>query len=215
MPAPDSAVRRALQEGARRSCFLGLVLLAGCARTPVDLTGKRCDAQRPCGKNYACNDAGTCDYTGPLNLVVNPGFENGTAGWTASNSSVQPTTPGRNSANAALWTPLANLDGLLSPTTPSLERPVKDAVYCARAWLKGDDEENVYLQSLENGTSADQDFVTLKGGTWRRAETRVVASGGTLSIALLSNEPLTALNISVDDVALWESVDGATCTEEP
>ncbi len=38
----------------KRAAILGAVLLTGCFPPPLDETGKKCDAVRPCGEDYSC-----------------------------------------------------------------------------------------------------------------------------------------------------------------
>lgn len=122
--------------------------LSGCFPPPLDETGKRCAANRPCGDGFTCFDfictANDRIDAGPANWILNPNFELlNDAGkdlvfWRAVNGDLDPTMSfvheGKLSAR------LYSIDGGETPALVPINAPVSNTLagqtWCARAWTR-------------------------------------------------------------------------------
>lgn len=210
MPGSRHAPRRALPR-ARRAAFL---VALGFACAPLDYTGKRCAADRPCPSGWTCQADGTCVASGGVNRVTNGGFEEGTAGWTVTGGTLGLADGGRGSAAAGLWRPGGGETSVLSGLAPAIGGAAQEAWHCAQAWVRGTDGVEVELQILADGEVRSDTLADVAGGTWTRVTTATMGRPGPLTLALVSTAAQGAPTLLVDDLALWDQ-SGPVCATAP
>lgn len=200
-----------------------LVLAAGACLPPdVDVADKRCDEDRQCPGGYFCSAEGRCksihdvgssgDAGTPVNLLVNPGFEEGTQGWVSSPALVL-----TSSDTAKQGTKSVRLAGTglgatvrLSPAA-SITPAVPSKYYCASVWVQGTEGVQVTLSLAEQGGSPVTETLALKP-SWQRLLTSELIVDDPVELEL--SMPDVAGNVVyVDEAKLW--VDPSSLCQSP
>lgn len=197
---------------------------SGCFPSALDETGKRCSAPATCGDGFYCN-GGTCAAVPAsaerVNAVHNGDFAEGVGEWaTAPSLSALNFEPQGRSSGAARVRPLApGLERLsLRPAVAVTPESLADAVYCARAWVRGQASAvRIHItEGVTGATAASSEAVVLApADDWQvlRAEHR--AFGGLpLSVELSQQSPGADESLLVDDIALYLA-QGAPCENAP
>lgn len=200
---------------------------AGCLPETLDLAGKRCATDRPCGQGLLCIEgrcttdaeshatdagSGTTDAgSRSSNLLVNGSFERGSEGW--SSLTGVPLLPqalsAHEGAQALGLQPAAN--GVV-PTVPPVSSSQADTLYCAGAFVWGPGAQ-VVLAILEgdsaNPSSRFESPALTSSGNWTEIRAEGRAHGGSpLTVELRT---ITTLGtFFVDDIELWIST-GSSC----
>lgn len=195
----------------RRAVFAGLALALACA--PLDYTGKRCSAERPCPAGWACK-AEVCVASGGVNRVVNGGFEDGARGWVVTGGALATADGGYKSPTAGLWQPAGAQDSVLTSLGASVDVPARDGWHCAQAWVSGSDGLDLDLELRVNGEANTSSTVQLTPGAWKRVTTVTNLDTGPISLALVSYAAQGARSILVDELAIWNQP-GLDCSTPP
>jgi hypothetical protein len=212
------------------SILVGAILPA-CLPDALDLAGKRCAADRPCGSGFLCVD-GTCvGSNARTGLVCADGGYDADTGSHGSNLLVngdferswQPDGWGSLTGIPLLIETIAVHEGAqalsvrggasgLVPAVPPVSSSLADALYCARAFVWGVGAE-VVLAILEGDTAAPaasfESPALTTSGKWTEIRSQGRAHGGSpLTVKLWT---ITILGtFLVDDIELWISA-GSTC----
>ena len=195
---------------------LGVAPALGCLPDPVDVTGKRCDAEQSCGPGFLCQD-GRCSRddaspSPPTNLVRNSGFEEGTEGWEATGA-LSTESPGFSGAFAARLMPRGDgAPATLTPRAPPL-RDSADSYYCASAWVRGGPGHTVALELLE-GAEVQETAALPLDGTWRQVTVTTLFLARAVGTVRLVIPADVASPVWVDEVQLWRS-DSVFCEDGP
>jgi hypothetical protein len=210
--------------------ILAGTLLPACFPDALDVSGKRCSADRPCGSGFVCVD-GTCvggnagpdpvcvdgecpaDAGSRSNLLVNGDFERSSQpeGWSSLTGLPLATESLAVHGGARALSVGPGAQGLL-PEVPPVSSSQADALYCARAFVWGNGAE-VVLAILE-GESANpvalfEGPALATSGKWTEIRSQGRAHGGNpLTVRLRSTTLLAPYG--VDDIELWISA-GSTC----
>jgi len=156
------------------------------------------------------------DVTTPppdFNIVGNPGFEAGTAGWNANGSSVTALEQVAGGHSGAYAARLTNTDSIATTITlndsPNWVDTTSAGTYTARAWVRSDTGVGgAYLRITEyqGGTKVGQTTatITLTPG-WQQLTISVVPSApgsSTLDLRVYGYKAPAGTNLYVDDVGL-------------
>lgn len=124
------------------------VLCSGCFPAPLDETGKRCAADRPCGDGFTCFDFfctgnGRID-AGPDNWLVNSDFEalsdaGALLGWRSVNGDLdpEPDFPHQGKLAATLFSDGGETPSLI-PTLAPVRNTLAGQTWCAQAWVRAE-----------------------------------------------------------------------------
>jgi len=209
------------------SAILGmLMLMLSCAFDEIDLVGKRCTEQRPCGRGLICVD-GVCEssLSGPSsrNLIFNAGFESGGVGngWEFNNGTLvtEVTQPRTGTAAARLSLLPGETNMAIYPAEDVVPNTLAGVTYCGSVWAQGTNGLILSLGVRERTLSGDSFIatsyqrITLQEGTWTQASPAglTTVGGGRLDIRFFTPEGVTATPGSyfiVDDFNLIRSQDG-------
>lgn len=221
------------QEGrasVRAAALAGAVALAAaaCQLGALDLVGKKCSQDRPCGDGFACwegacvslegiqdLDAGLPYWT---NLVTNPGFElldntGSLLGWRTVQGKAVPWQPayGGNFATKVHATTKTGQNPLLYQQEPVAGTSEGD-VYCAKAWLRTDLDETFKIGMTVRDLYPDaglHSFVrvdtVVTSAQWTESKASIpVAGDGLIDVRFQSLKNLDAgEGYLVDDVQLY------------
>lgn len=213
--------------------MLSGAMSAACLPEALDVAGKRCATDRPCGLGFLCiegrcatdaesrtSDAGRTTDAGSRttdggsrssNLLVNGSFERGSEGWsTLTGVPVLPQALSVHEGAQALGVQPA-ASGVM-PTVPPVSSSQADTLYCARAFVWGTGAQ-VVLAILEgdsaNPSSRFESPALTSSGKWSEIRAEGRARGGTpLTVELRT---ITTLGTFLaDDIELWIST-GSSC----
>lgn len=200
---------------------------AGCLPETLDLVGKRCATDRPCGLGLLCIE-GRCTTDAEshtpdagsrtpdagsrgASLLVNGTFERGSEGWsTLTGVPVLPQSLAVHEGAQALGVQPA-ASGVV-PTVPPVSSSQADTLYCARVFVLGTGAQ-VVLAILEgdsaNPSNRFESPALTSSGKWTEIRAEGRARGGSpLTIELRT---ITTLGTFLaDDIELWSST-GSSC----
>lgn len=160
--------------------------------------------------------SGGCDGATktPPNLVPNHGFECGDRGWAPQLGTLETVTDARTGANAARLTATDAGEGVFAYSTPIVSNAPSDH-YCATAWVKGTvGNMKLSIKTNKNGAGVDTTFSSPVATTsWIRVPPFTVLAvpntfGMDLYVRFLLSQGNAGDTLLVDDVDVWESVDG-------
>ena len=198
--------------------MLSGAVVAACLPEALDVVGKRCSVDRPCGQEFFCvegrctTDAGSSGSRSP-NLLVNGTFESGSQpeGWSSlTGVPLLIETLSVHDGARALTVGLG-ADGVV-PTVPPVSSSQAGTLYCARAFISGTGAQ-VVLAILEGDAASSstrfESPALTSSGKWSEIRAEGRAHGGSpLTVQLRA---ITTLGtFLVDDIELWSS-SGSSC----
>jgi hypothetical protein len=142
------------------------------------------------------------------NLVSNPGFESGNAGWNTQNPKARlGSGPGHDSGRAAQLAATANGAHLLLNDSPNIVQSAEaDTRYAASVWIRSDTRNmTAILRFREVAGRAlvgrAETKVQLGGGDWQQIKAEYVAarSGSEIAVQVIAMRVAKGATLSVDD----------------
>jgi hypothetical protein len=153
-----------------------------------------------------------------INLVTNPGFENGLVGWSAPVSALG-RVGGRGGGNAARVSAPRGGFGVLNDTPNAVASTSSGAVYAATAWVRTSTPPltmTLRFREVQSGTAVKTStkHLRLTDTAWHQIALSHTAlrSGSTLDLNVMSSEMPSSATFDVDDVT---ATSGAVAAPAP